>query len=136
MLIHFHFGPASGGEPLPIITLNLVDNSTQAATPVLTALVDTGADGTLVPRKILQDAGFRPNRQRRQLFSVQVGQPPAMVLGYSVTWRIGNIELNEVDVYGSQTITDVILGRNVLNRMVLTYNGLQQLFELLDVDEW
>lgn len=135
MTIYFHFGRASGGEPLPIVTLNLVDDITQAATTMLTALVDTGADGTLVPRKILQEAGFRPNRQRRQLFSVQVGQPPETVLGYSVTVRIGNIELSEVDVYGSQTVDDVILGRNVLNRMVFTYNGPQQLFELLEVDE-
>ena len=135
MTIYFHFGRASGGEPLPIVTLNLVDDITQAATTMLTALVDTGADGTLVPRKILQEAGFRPNRQRRQLFSVQVGQPPETVLGYSVTVRIGNIELSEVDVYGSQTVDDAILGRNVLNRMVFTYNGPQQLFELLEVDE-
>lgn len=135
MPIRFHFGPVSGGEPLPIITLNLFDEITQATTPLLTALIDTGADGTLVPYEVLQNAGFRPNRQRRRLFSVQTRQPPETVLGYSVTMKIGDIQLNEIDVYGSRTVNDVILGRNVLNRMVFTYDGPAQLFELLTVDE-
>lgn len=135
MAIRFHFGPVSGGEPLPIVTLNLIDDITQANTLLLTALIDTGADGTLVPYQILQKAGFRPNRQRRRLFSVQTGQPPETVLGYSVTIQIGDIQLSEVDVYGSRTVNEVILGRNVLNRMVFTYDGPAQLFELLAVDE-
>ncbi|MFN8494434.1 MAG: retropepsin-like aspartic protease [Caldilineaceae bacterium] len=135
MVIRFHFGPVSGGEPLPIVTLTLIDEITQATTPPLTALIDTGADGTLIPYQILQNAGFRPNRQRRKLFSVQTGQPPETVLGYLVTVRIGDIQLDEVDVYGSRTVNDVILGRNVLNRMVFTYDGPALLFELLTVDE-
>ena len=135
MPIRFHFGPVSGGEPLPLITLSLLDEITQATTPLLTALVDTGADGTLVPYEILQNAGFRPSRQRRRLFSVQTGQPPETVLGYSVTLKIGDIQLNEIDVYGSSTVNDVILGRDVLNRMVFTYDGPAQLLELLSVDE-
>jgi predicted aspartyl protease len=134
MTILFRFTSTSGGELLPTISLSLVDDLTQLATPILSAIVDTGADGTILPLKILQDAGFRPNRQRRQFFTARTEQPAETVVGYSVTMRIGNLELSEVDIYGSRTINEVILGRNVLNRMVFTYDGLQQLLEVLEVE--
>ena len=134
MTTFIRFRSTSGGEPLPVIMVSLVDDLTQLVTPSLPALVDTGADGTLVPFDILQAAGFHPNRQRRRFFTAQVEQPPEIVVGYSVMLRINEHELNEVDVYGSRTIDEVILGRNVLNRMVFTYHGPKHLFELLEVE--
>jgi hypothetical protein len=134
MTTRFRFGPPSGGEPVPIVSLSLVDDITQLATATLSALVDTGADGTVVPLRILQEAGFRPNRQRRRLFSVQSNQPPETVLGYAVSLRVGDLVLSDVDVYGSRTVDDVILGRNVLNRLRFIYDGPQQLLEVLALD--
>ncbi len=98
----FRFGAFSGGEPLPIVSAIFIDDLTQSTTPSLDALVDTGADGTLVPLKILQDAGFRPNRQRRRFFTAQADQPSEVVLGYSVAVRIGDLTVDEVDIYGSR----------------------------------
>lgn len=134
MPILFRFSSTSGDESLPIISLSLIDDLSELATPTLSAIVDTGADGTIVPLRILQDAGFRPNRQRRRFFTARTEQLPETVVGYSVTIRISNLELSEVDIYGSRTINEVILGRNVLNRMVFTYDGLEQLLEVLEVE--
>jgi predicted aspartyl protease len=134
MTTRFHFGPPSGGEPIPIVSLRFVDDLSQLSTLELSALVDTGADGTIVPLAVLQNAGFRPNRQRRRLFSWRSEQPPETVLGYTVSLHIANLVLNEVDIYGSRSANDVILGRNVLNRLTFTYDGPQQLPEVIDVD--
>lgn len=130
----FRFSFSSGGEPLPIISISLVDEITQLTIDNLTALVDTGADGTLVPLEILQVAGFRPNRQRRRFFTAQLDQPPEIVVGYSVLLRIGTLELHDVDIYASRTVDEIILGRDVLNRMIFTYDGPQKLLEILSVD--
>lgn len=53
MTVNFRFGAASGGEPIPIITIDLVDEISQLTISGLTALVDTGSDGTLVPYETL-----------------------------------------------------------------------------------
>jgi hypothetical protein len=135
MTMRFRFGAASGGERFPIIAVDLVDELTQLTIPNLTAWVDTGADGTLVPYQTLHDAGFRPNRQRRNFHTIRPEQAPEVVVGYSVLVRIGTFALSDVDVFASRTINKLILGRNVLNRMVLTYNGPQKLLEILTVDE-
>jgi predicted aspartyl protease len=135
MPIRFRFGPASGGEDFPIMAVDLVDELTQLTISNLTAWVDTGADGTLVPHETLQNAGFRPNRQRRRFYTIRPEQAPEIVVGYSVLLRIGTFAMREVDVFASRTISKTILGRDVLNRMVLTYNGPQKLLEILTVDE-
>lgn len=128
----FRFGPISGGEPCAVVTIDLVDEISQSALSNLTALVDTGADGTLVPLNILQDAGFRPSRQRRRFYTAQMDQPPEIVIGYLVLLRIGHLELHDVDIYASRTIREMILGRDVLNRLLFTYDGPQSLLEILD----
>lgn len=135
MTMRFRFGPVSGGERFPIVTVDLIDEFTQLTIANLTALVDTGADGTLVPYKTLHDAGFRPNRQRRGFHTARAEQAPEMVVGYSVLLRVGDFEMSDVDVFASRTISKMLLGRNVLNRMVLTYDGPQKLLEILTVDE-
>jgi hypothetical protein len=83
----------------------------------------------------LQTAGFRPTRQRRRFYTARREQPPETVVGYSVLLRIGSFELDDVDVFASRTVETMLLGRNVLNRMVLTYDGPQELLEILNVDE-
>jgi len=135
MTMDFRFGAASGGERIPIITVDLVDEISQLTISGLTALVDTGSDGTLVPYETLQAAGFRPTRQRRRFYTARREQPPETVVGYSVLLRIGTFILDDVDVFASRTVETMLLGRNVLNRMVLTYDGPQKLLEILSVDE-
>lgn len=135
MTLYFRFGPASGGERIPVITVDLVDEISQLTISGITALVDTGSDGTLMPYETLQTAGFRPTRQRRRFYTARPEQPPETVVGYSVSLRVGRFELDDVDVFASRTIETMLIGRNVLNRMVLTYDGPQKLLEILTVDE-
>lgn len=130
----FRFGPNSGGEPSPIVIIKLIDEITQVSTSNLSAFVDTGADGTIVPLDILQKAGFRPNRQRRRFYTAQTEQPPEVVVGYSVLLQIDSFQLRDVDIYASRTVKEIILGRDVLNRIIFTYNGPQRLLEIIDFE--
>lgn len=134
MLMLFHFGPNSGGEPSPIVIIKFIDEITKVSTSDLSAFVDTGADGTIVPLPLLQQAGFRPNRQRRQFYTAQTGRPPEVVIGYSVSLHMGSFQVKDVDIYASRTVNEIILGRDLLNRMVFTYDGPQRLLEIVDFD--
>jgi hypothetical protein len=125
----FQFGGSSGGEPMPVVRVTLA-NKAGRVTPSLTAIVDTGADGTLVPLPVLDAAGFRPGRARRHFVPGGVGHSVETVSGYKVTIRFGELSLRGVDIYGSSLITDMILGRNVLNQLVFTYDGPHRRLEI------
>src|SRR5258708_39584769 len=92
----FQFGGPSGGEPMPVVTVALT-NKAGRATPFLTAILDTGADGTLVPLPILEAAGFRPGRARRHFAPAGGGQSVATVNGYKVTIRSRDLSRPGVD---------------------------------------
>ena len=134
MSLRFKFGKASGGEPMPILPIQLLDEDGNLLTDEESAIVDTGSDGTIIPISILQAAGLRPNRQRRKLLTVQYSNPEESLFGYSVAVQIGELQLFDVDIFGSRTINDVIIGRNILNRLIFTYHGSQHLLEILDAE--
>lgn len=87
-------------------------------------------DGTLVPASFLKEAGFRSSRLRRNLVlgDLKVAES---VVGYEVFIRINSLEFREVDVFASLELNDVILGRNILNQLVFTYDGPRRLLEIL-----
>lgn len=134
MSLPFKFGKTSGGEPSPTLPIQLLDEDGNILTDEEIAIVDTGSDGTIIPISILQAAGLRPNRQHRNLFTVQYSNPEETLFGYSVAVQIGKLQLFDVDIFGSRTINDVIIGRNILNRLIFTYHGSQHLLEILDAE--
>lgn len=100
-----------------------------AAEIVVAALVDSGSDGTLVPTHLLEAIGAKP-----------VG--PAAVRGlwggsqfvniYLVKFYIGPHQFFAVRVAGVQSEDECILGRNVLNQLVITHNGLAGMIEIAE----
>ncbi|MBI3760253.1 MAG: retroviral-like aspartic protease family protein [Chloroflexi bacterium] len=127
----FPFGRASGGEPTPVLPV-VLSNRKGKSTPVLTAIVDTGADGTLAPLDILTAAGFRAGRQQGRLRTGRTDVAPEVVRGYTLTLHVGSLELHYVDVFSSRLIQDVVLGRDVLNQLVFTYDGPRRLLDILE----
>jgi hypothetical protein len=76
-------------------------------------------------------AGFKSSRIRREFVPGGVGRSVETVVGYQVTVRLGELTLPSVDVFGSVHIGDVILGRDVLNQLVFTYDGPRRLLDFL-----
>ena len=97
------------------------------AEKLLMAIVDSGSDGTLIPINVLEEVGAR---------CVRVGQIRGFLGGghlvdiYLVNLCIGPHTVHAVRVVASPEDAEVILGRNALNHLVITLNGLASVTEI------
>jgi len=95
----------------------------------LTAVVDTGADATLLPRSLVDelDAPFVDDAwlssQWGEWFEVKT---------FTVDIGFGNFRLPAVRIVADERNNEIILGRNVLNSLHLLLNGPKQETELLE----
>jgi predicted aspartyl protease len=111
---------SSFNPPVPILAIRLSAPDENPAGDLLNAIVDTGADGTLVPSSYLEQAGA-------------IGVGDAILRG--VLGEAREVHFFEVDLHiESLTIpgvlaaaddlgTEVLLGRNVLNKLILLLDG-------------
>lgn len=84
------------------------------------ALVDSGADATMLPADLLRHvkASFHETRVMRGVTGHRVA-----VDTYFVTIRVGPFEISGVEAVGMVEGTEVILGRDVLNQLEITLHG-------------
>ena len=104
--------------PMPVCDITL--QSAEGARVTLVALIDTGADATLIPAPHLRGIGAR------RVFEVglrsQWGERRVVYL-YLVDVHISGVTLPGVYVVGDEKGDEVILGRDVLNRLRITLDG-------------
>ncbi len=93
------------------------------------AIIDTGADATILPRPLLDelDAPFVDDAW----LSSQWGESFA-VKTFTVDIGLGNLRLPSVRVVADERSDEIILGRNVLNRLRLLLDGPKQETELIE----
>lgn len=89
----------------------------------ITAIVDTGADGTLVPQSLLDEIGA-PVVDSKRIRS-HWGEW-RQVLVFAIDLGIDELCLPAIEVVGDEVGNEIILGRNVLNRLSLLLNGPQR----------
>ncbi len=106
--------------PIPALPVIVYNSDAELRTSSLVALVDTGADGTLIPISYLRSVQAYPvaeaflrshwgERRRVHLFRVDL--------------RINEISLPGVTVIGDDQGQEIVLGRDVLNKLRLFLNG-------------
>ena len=95
----------------------------------LTAIIDTGADGTIIPVRHLRKIGAR--RAFETGLRSQWGERRTVFL-YLVDLQIGELTLSGIYVVGDELGDEVVLGRNVLNHLRLLLDGPAVLTQLLD----
>ncbi len=110
---------------LPVV-IRQIDGS--AATSDLVALVDTGADVTAVPRNYLRMV------QAEEAYTARIrshwGESwPVSV--YLVDLEIAEQLLPAVEVVGDDETEDILLGRNVLNKLTLLLDGPHETIDVL-----
>lgn len=112
---------------LPVCTITLIAKPTGQQVE-LTAIVDTGADGTIIPIRYLQQIGTR--RAFETGLRSQWGERRIVYL-YLVDVHISGNTLPGIYVVGDDLGKEVVLGRNVLNRLRLLLDGPARLMQLL-----
>lgn len=93
----------------------------------LTALVDSGSDATMIPLRFLKQVKARKARQTQIRgvtgFSYTVDM-------YRVFLQVASYRAWRLTVVADRQNQQMILGRDVLNQMIVTLNGLASAVEL------
>jgi predicted aspartyl protease len=106
--------------PAPACQIYL--NSTRGRRVVgpLPAILDTGADGTLIPLRYLKEIGA--TRTFETGLRSQWGERRVVYL-YMVNLRIDRIDLSGVFVVGDDQSEEIVIGRNILNQFKIIFDG-------------
>lgn len=86
----------------------------------IAAVIDTGADGTLVPQSLLDEIGA-PLVDSKRIRS-HWGEW-RQVLVFTVDLGVNDLRFPSIEVVGDEVGSEIILGRNVLNRLSILLNG-------------
>lgn len=118
-----HFQPA-----IPMLAIRLENEARGLQTEFLNALLDTGADGTLVPLDYLRQIRA-PAVMDRRLRS-HWGEWRAVQV-FVVNIKLADRRLVNVLVVGDEQGDEIILGRDVLNKLRLLLDGPANQIELI-----
>lgn len=118
----------AGYDPaMPVVQVVVEDPFTGNRSEPMTAIVDSGADGCLVPLAILRTLNLQTIRRATMRGVSGIGLSVELFL---VTLQIGVITVKGVRVIGDRRGSELIIGRNVLNQLIVTLNGLAGEVEL------
>lgn len=112
--------------PIPAVELR-IGPALEEAVIGLKAVVDSGADATLVPVQFLQQLGAR--RSRKAWMRGTTGNRVLVDL-YTIAVRFGPYQQGLLEVIGATASDEVIVGRDILNHLVVTLNGPAHVVEL------
>lgn len=112
---------------IPVIEVEITPFQQSTATTSLTAMLDSGSDGTLIPLPALQRIKARrvDRIAMRSITNVRTS-----VDVYEVSLRVGPHTFHKVRVVADRHNSIMILGRDILNHLVITLNGLAAATEL------
>lgn len=101
------------------------DVSDRAVT--LKALIDSGADATMLPFTVLQQ--LQAEEVETRYLRAVTGKRVAVDL-YRVAIQIGPYHFRSIRAIATDSPTEIILGRDVLNHLIVTLNGLAAMTEI------
>jgi len=105
------------GPALPVVE---VDVRGPAGSRLVTALVDSGADATLIPQQILEEIATRVIDTR---WARNITGGRYRVAMYLADLSIGPFRFPATEVIANHQTDEIVLGRDVLNQLITTLNG-------------
>jgi predicted aspartyl protease len=103
----------------PVMEVVIGKSSEDTGTPV-TALIDSGADATMMPTAVLETINARYLETRRM--RAVIGQPIVVDM-YLIVVQVGPYTIPGIEAIAMHEGTEAIIGRDVLNQLVMTLNG-------------
>lgn len=120
-LIHLHDYDGSYHPAMPAVSAAIrKDAAATSPEQTLTFIVDSGADATLIPIRILKEIGAKKRSQR---LMVGVSGVSITVDMYVVVLKLGQGRPIHLEVIGAAGDTEPILGRDILNQYAVLLNG-------------
>ena len=115
--------------PIPSLTITFSAPAEQPRVGPVQAIADTGADMTILPTALVQSLRLQPIGYG-QLRSQWGELHPTPF--YLLDVRVDGLVLPNVQVASDDGTKEVIVGRNVLNKLALLLDGPEQQTDLLD----
>lgn len=106
--------------PAPFVYVGLRSPHDDDPPLELPALVDTGADTTVVPLQVVESLGLPP---LDEMPTVGFGGQLTFIPTFLIRLRLRGLVEMSVEVLASPDESYVLLGRDVLNRFKLTLDG-------------
>ncbi|GJM40503.1 MAG: hypothetical protein DHS20C20_07850 [Ardenticatenaceae bacterium] len=107
--------------PAPVVTLTVDGYSNDVQPTTIQAMVDSGADGTMLPTAVLTQI------EASYVDSVRMSGVTGAVERrdrYRVRLQIGDIVIKGIDAIAVESENEGLIGRDVLNQLIVTLNGL------------
>lgn len=111
----------------PFISVTVDGYATSRSPVTVHAFADSGADGTMLPQDILMEVGTE--YEDTVLLRGTAGGMQTLDR-YTVRVRIGEKTVDSVSAVATATGSEPLLGRDVLNHLVMTLNGLDEVTEI------
>lgn len=115
--------------PAPSIEIKLGVPDEAFLMKPLVAFVDTGADGSIVPIKYIDLLHIQADN--RKFLRSQWGEQ-RVVDTYYLDIEINTLRLPLVEIVADEIGEEIILGRNVLNKLKVMLDGPKQILEIID----
>ncbi|RIK35789.1 MAG: hypothetical protein DCC55_29225 [Chloroflexi bacterium] len=112
---------------LPIVEVEVTPFGQDHEPSQLVAMIDSGSDGTLIPLPVLRQMKAR---KTGQITMRSITGARSIVDVYEVTMRLGSHLFPKVRVAADRHNSTSILGRDVLNQIIVTLNGLASTTEI------
>ena len=119
MIVHSHEYDSGYDPAMPVIEIQIRRRADQPAI-TLTAIVDSGADATLIPLRYLRQLQARKG-QTKWLSGTAGGRYEVDLFTLSV--QVGQHTPHYLDVVGTEHQDEVIVGRDLLNQFIVTLNA-------------
>lgn len=112
--------------PMPVVELVVTGIDVPNRSATLVAIVDSGADATFMPLRMLRRLGVKSVR-KADISGISG-------IRYPVDQFLVKLTIGPYELYGIRVVGDAqnraILGRDVLNQLIVTLNGLAHVVEI------
>lgn len=112
---HTDYDPA-----MPMLTIGIARPGQPAPRITFTAILDTGADATLIPVNLLEDVAAKVV-DTGYLVGISGGRLPVEI--FLVTVFVADVKVRGVRAAAIEANSAPIIGRNVLNQLNVLLNG-------------